>query len=121
MGEPTRTGLLVVAVVLLALLILPLLGGGAMMGGMMGSGMMGPGIMGGWGGGGAPSPWWPVFSLVPWLLVVAGIGLLVVWALRQASDGGAASGSRALDILKERYARGELAREQYEQMRRDLE
>ena len=116
MGEPTHTGLLVVAVVLLALLILPLLGGEAMMGGMMGSGMMG-----GWGGGGAAGPWWAVFSLVPWLLVAAGIGLLVVWALRQASDGGAASGGRALDILKGRYARGEVTREQYEQIRRDLE
>jgi len=30
-------------------------------------------------------------------------------------------GSRAMDILDERYARGELTREQYEQMREDLE
>jgi putative membrane protein len=30
-------------------------------------------------------------------------------------------GSRAMEILKERYARGEITREQYEQMRRDLE
>jgi uncharacterized membrane protein len=30
------------------------------------------------------------------------------------------SGSWALEILRERYAKGEITREQYEQMRRDL-
>ena len=34
---------------------------------------------------------------------------------------GSSSGRRPLDILKERYARGEITRDQYEQMRRDLE
>jgi len=31
------------------------------------------------------------------------------------------AGSRALEILKERYAKGELTREQFEAMRRDLD
>ncbi|MBI3079925.1 MAG: SHOCT domain-containing protein, partial [candidate division NC10 bacterium] len=35
--------------------------------------------------------------------------------------GSRAAGGRALDILKERYAKGELTREQFEAMRRDLE
>jgi len=30
-------------------------------------------------------------------------------------------GGRALEILKERYAKGELTREQFEAMRRDIE
>ena len=33
---------------------------------------------------------------------------------------GGATRHRALDIVQERYARGELSREQYEEMRRDL-
>jgi putative membrane protein len=32
----------------------------------------------------------------------------------------AAPGGRALDILMERYARGEITKEQYDEMRRDL-
>ncbi len=37
------------------------------------------------------------------------------------SDHGASGGESALDILKRRYASGEITREQYEQMRRDIE
>jgi uncharacterized membrane protein len=39
---------------------------------------------------------------------------------RPAAGTAGASGERALDILGERYARGELTSEQYEQMRGDL-
>ena len=52
--------------------------------------------------------------------MLAGLGLLVLWAIRQVGPEQAGS-RRAVEILKERYARGELTREQYEQMRRDLE
>jgi putative membrane protein len=50
-----------------------------------------------------------------WVLIALGIVALVKWLF---SAGG--SGKSALDILKERYAKGEIDREQYEQMRRDL-
>lgn len=36
-------------------------------------------------------------------------------------SGRGSSGESALDILKRRYASGELTREQFEQMRRDIE
>lgn len=56
------------------------------------------------------------------VLAILGLG---VWALiryTQRQEGrGAGSGGRALDILKERYARGEITREEYEDRRRDLE
>ncbi|MER3421034.1 MAG: hypothetical protein C4290_11150 [Chloroflexota bacterium] len=74
--------------------------------------------MGGWGG--TVSPWWAALSVVFSLLVLAGIGLLVAWSVRHLAAG-MGSSRRALEILQERYARGELTREQYEQMRRDLE
>ncbi len=56
------------------------------------------------------------------LIVLLGLG---VWALirygQRQGDRGAGAGGRALEILKERYARGEMTREEYEERRRDLE
>lgn len=51
---------------------------------------------------------------------------LIIWAIVRASRGSSGralgdGGSRPLEILKERYARGEITREEYEERRRDLE
>lgn len=43
------------------------------------------------------------------------------WGWGPGSGGPGGSGRAPLDILKGRYARGEISREQDEQMRRDLE
>ncbi|MBI4319618.1 MAG: SHOCT domain-containing protein [Chloroflexi bacterium] len=59
-----------------------------------------------------------------WVLIIGGVGVLVVWLLQQGRPAGIGAGPaqpRALEILKERYARGEITLEQYEQMRRDIE
>jgi putative membrane protein len=45
---------------------------------------------------------------------------LIAWAVSQFSRGGGGSHDGALDIAKRRYARGEIDREQYEQLRKDL-
>ena len=56
-----------------------------------------------------------------WALVIAGI----VWLVRNASSG-AGNNSRVsahespLDILKTRYAKGELSKEQFESMKKDI-
>lgn len=63
-----------------------------------------------------------VFMVLFWALVIAGIVALVRWAFGGSGLGGRpAPGGRALEILKERYARGDLTREQFESMRRDIE
>jgi putative membrane protein len=69
------------------------------------------------------SDWWGpgfgwIFMVLFWVPVIFGIVALAKW-LSSTRDGGSAR--RPLDILQERYARGEINREQYEQMRRDLE
>ena len=58
-----------------------------------------------------------VHMLLFWVLVILGIVALVKWL--GGGSGPSLTGS-ALDILKERYAKGELTREQFEQMKRDL-
>ena len=85
-----------------------------------GGGHMGPGMMGGWGMG-----WLGVlFNVVLWVAVIVGVVLLIRWLIQASSGRGSeaerAGGSRALDILKERYARGEIEKEEFEQKKRDL-
>jgi putative membrane protein len=55
-----------------------------------------------------------------WLLLIAGVILVVIWLATRY--GGPAAGGREtpLDILKRRYANGEISREEYERMRREL-
>ncbi len=57
-----------------------------------------------------------------WVLILVGGVLLVLWLLRQGRSAEPESppSSRPMAILQERYARGELTQEQYQQMRRDL-
>ncbi len=61
------------------------------------------------------------FGLI-WLLVIAGIVAYALgWRPQFNRPSPPASAQTALEILQARYARGEISREQYEQMRRDLE
>jgi putative membrane protein len=79
---------------------------------------MGPGMMGGWGMGWFGS----IFMLVFWGLVIVGLVLLIRWLVYTTrKDAGATQGSsRFLEILKERYARGEIDREEFEMKKKDL-
>ena len=52
-----------------------------------------------------------------WGLVIAGLVLGIRWLVRQGRDG---QPDRALEILRERYARGEINKEEFESRRRDL-
>jgi putative membrane protein len=65
-------------------------------------------MMGLFGGGLMMIVFWAVF-----------IGL-IVWAVREVNGRNAASGSRALDILKERYAKGDISKEEFESKKKDI-
>lgn len=79
---------------------------------MSGGGMMG---FGGFG----------LIGLLFNLVIIIGIVVLVVWAVKRFTSG-ATSGNQSLgnqsprEILQARYARGEITREQYQQMVGDL-
>lgn len=80
----------------------------------------GPGMMGGygWGQGGAFGMIW---MLLWWVLIILGIVLLAKWLFRGLPGGGGyAPGNRALEILRERYARGEIDKKEFEERKRDL-
>jgi len=66
--------------------------------------------------------WWGMGAgmLFFWILVIILLALLVKWMVYQGK-GGHETASRPLDILKERYAKGEITKEQFEQMKKDLQ
>jgi putative membrane protein len=74
--------------------------------------------------------WWMLWGGMMMVLFWGAIIALIVWAIQtvtrrestQAHTPHAGrSGPTALDIAKERYARGEVNREEFEQIKRDLE
>jgi len=58
-----------------------------------------------------------LIMLLFWVVIIFGIVALVKWLIGTSSS----MGHRPLDILKARYAKGEITKEQFEQMRRDIE
>jgi len=67
--------------------------------------------------------WWgfgPVVMILFWGVFIVGIVALVRW-LAGGSSPGRADRNRAADIVRERYARGEIDRQEYEQKMKDLE
>jgi putative membrane protein len=63
---------------------------------------------------------WIVMILF-WVLVIGGVIALVRWFGMRDRGSGDTSWRTPLEILQERYARGGIEREEYEQKRRDLE
>jgi putative membrane protein len=67
---------------------------------------------------------WHLAILLFWLAVLAAVIALIVTFLRRGDPARSESDERrsnALAILEERYARGEMQREEYMQKRRDIE
>jgi len=61
-----------------------------------------------------------LFMILFWGLVFLGIAALVRWLVAGSSGNSGAERKSALDILRERYARGEIGRDEFEQKLRDL-
>lgn len=72
--------------------------------------------------------WWMPFGwlmmVISWLAFLAVAVWVIAWVWHRAAPSGPAaptpSSSSPLDIAKARYARGEITKEQFEQLKRDL-
>jgi putative membrane protein len=113
----------IILILLVAIVVIVVVGvfsmitmmGGYGWGSMMGGGMMGPGMMG-WDGIGYG--WWmPLGGLIFLILLI--VGLYLLFSAYHRSE--QISGTSAIEILKERYAKGEITEEQYQKMKKELE
>ena len=115
MDKNVKTILIIGGIILAALIIVPSVVGAVSGWQYGGWGMMGSGMWGGFG-------WmWlmPILMILFWGLVIWGIVALV-----RGSGGSRGSDSSkadsALEVLKKRYARGEIDKEEYEEKKKDL-
>ena len=75
-----------------------------------------------WGWGMHPM-WWGwglgmmLMMFLFWGLIIVGLVVLIRWLIGQSRE---ARSDSALEILRQRYARGEISEEQFDAMRRDL-
>ena len=77
-----------------------------------------------WGDAGHGWGWGMGFGMIGmalfWVLVILGIVVLVRRVGGSSSSPGPPPSKTALDILKERYARGEIDKQEFEEKKRDL-
>lgn len=60
------------------------------------------------------------FMWLFWIAVLVGLFFLIKWAVQQGRSGDQKRDESPLEILKKRYARGEIDKEEFEQKKKDL-
>lgn len=72
--------------------------------------------MPGWGGHGIGG----LMMLLAWVFIIAGIVAVVRWFFSRSDSGSRAAPESPLEILKRRYAGGEIDKAEFEEKRKDL-
>lgn len=110
MNQKTKMALILGSIAVALLILIPLIWRG-----LGGKYMTGPGMMGSFGWG-----WFmPVFMILFWVLVIWAVVALLSGATSSRTDSSGRIES-ALEVLKKRYARGEISKDEYEEKKRDL-
>lgn len=60
------------------------------------------------------------FMWIFWLAVIVAIFLLIRWLVRSSGPGVQPPKESAMEVLKKRYASGEISKEEFEQKKKDL-
>ncbi len=83
--------------------------------------MFGPGMMGGFFGGGLGIIG-IVLGFIFLAIIVTGIIILIIWIVKRTSSSGIEkdSSSNTLEILKQRYVRGEITKREFDDIGKDL-
>ncbi len=77
-----------------------------------------------------PGGWWPMMhygfgygGMFMWIIFLIVIGLLIYFIVQVQKTKGQtrAQSESPLDVLKKRYAKGEINKEEFDRMKRDLE
>jgi len=61
-----------------------------------------------------------LFMILWWALIIAGIVGLIKWLSGQSREGSHDHEKSPIEILKERYAKGEIDRKEFEERKKDL-
>jgi len=77
-------------------------------------------MMNNWAGGWMMGGMW-LSSILFWILIIAGVVLIVRWLTARDMQGKVSPAESPLDILKMRYAKGEIDKETFGTMKRDIE
>ena len=62
-----------------------------------------------------------LLSVLFWILIIAGVVMIVRWLTERNGQGKISPAESPLDILKTRYAKGEIDKETFEKMKQDIE
>ena len=115
MSKDVKIGLIIGGIILGVIIVLPLVFG-AISGWRVGDwGMMWPGMMTGFG--------WMWLMPILWVVFLGLIIWAIVAAVRSRDESKRSDSSKAdsaLEMLKKRYARGEISKEEYEEKKKDL-
>jgi putative membrane protein len=74
------------------------------------------GCSGNWFIGGFGGYWNMIFVAIFWIIIVA----IVIWLIKEQKFSGLFKQKDSLEILKERYAKGEISKTKFESMKKEL-